>query len=340
MPEEDTRRTSIGLLVVVILVLAGVLGCSGRESPSAPKQAEKITLAVTPWPASAPLYIAYEQGYFRDEGLDVTLDSYISGHLGLAAVLSGKADLAAAADTPIARAVVDGEPLAVVATVSEIDRAIRIIARKDKGISAPDDLKGRKIGLVAGTAAEFFLHIYLTSLYLNPQDVQIVNLATDQVVDALLSGEVDAVSTWSPHTLVLRDKLAGNALVLPDLSLYTMTWNIVATREFAKNNPQRIEKFMRAILRANRFIQEHTAEARAMMAQHIGTDSALYESEWQDYSFTAVLDQSLIFNLEDQARWMIRSEAGRARPGPNFMDFIDADRLKAVQPEAVRIAGE
>lgn len=331
------HKTIITLLAVVGLVLTGIAGCGGKVDQSAPEQAEKITLAVTPWPASAPLYIAYEKGYFRDEGLDVTLDSYISGHLGLDAVLSGKADLAAAGDTPIARAAVDGKPLAVVATVSEIDRAILIIAKKDKGISAPGDLKGKKIGLVAGTTAEFFLHLYLTSLYLTPNDVQILNLETDQVVDSLLNGEVDAVSTWSPHTLVLRDKLGSDALVLPDPSLYTMTWNIVGTQEFAKNHPEQIKKFLRAILRANAFVQEHTAEARAITAKHIGTDSALYEREWEDYSFTAMLDQSLMLSLEDQARWMVRTEAGNARMPPNFLDYIYADGLRGVKPDTVNI---
>jgi NitT/TauT family transport system substrate-binding protein len=332
-------KTRIPLLIVVAFVISGIAGCTPKEEQSASKQLEKITIAVTPWPASAPIYVAHEKGYFRDEGLDVTLHSYISGHLGLDAVLSGKVDLATCGDTPIARAVADGKPVAVVATIAEIDRAIRIIARKDRAISRPNDLRGKKIGLVRGTTADFFLHTYLAVAYIDPKDVRVVNVATDKLVDALLKGEVDAVSTWSPFTLVLLERLGSNALVLDQPNIYIMTWNIAVTQRFAKNSPERIKKFLRAIVRANRFIKEHPDEARTISAKHIGTDSPLYEREWSDYDFAAKLGQSLILNLEDQARWMINEEVGSDRKFPDFMDFIYTDILKAVRPGAVTIAG-
>jgi len=316
-----------------------MIGCGPKEEKSAPKQLEKITIAVTPWPASAPIYVAHEKGYFRDEGLDATLHSYISGHLGLDAVLSGKVDLATAGETPIARAVIDGKPVAVVATISEIGRAIRIIARRDRAILRPKDLRGKKIGLVRGTTADFFLHTYLAVAYIDPKDVRVVNVATDKLVDALLKGEVDAVSTWSPFTLVLLERLGSNAVILDQPNFYIMTWNITVTQQSAKNSPERIKKFLRAIVRANSFVKENPGEARTISAKHIGTDSPLYEREWPDYDFTAKLGQSLILNLEDQARWMINEEVGSARIPPDFMDFIYTDALEAVRPGAVTIAG-
>ncbi|MBI2872373.1 MAG: ABC transporter substrate-binding protein [Chloroflexi bacterium] len=329
-------KTIVAVTAIIAFVLSGVAGCGG----GALKSAEKVTIGVVPWPASASLYIADEKGYFRDEGLDITLYSYASGHLGLADVLAGKADLAAAGDTPIARAALDGKPLAVVVTLSEIDRAILIIARKDRGISVADDLKGKRIGVVSGTTADFFLHVYLATSYISLQDIQVVNLEADKLVDALLSGEVDAVSTWSPHTLVLRDQLGSNARVLDDPGLYTMTWDIVATQEFSKSNPERIKRFLRAVVRANSFITEHPDEARAISAKYIGADSPLYEQEWNDYRFTARLDESLILNLEDQARWMVKAEAGSAQRRPNFLDLIYTEGLKAAQPEGIGITGK
>jgi NitT/TauT family transport system substrate-binding protein len=301
---------------------------------------EKITIGVTSWPASAPLYIAHEKGYFRDEGLDATLAPFESGHLALAAVLAGKSDIAGAADTPVARAAVNGRKLAIVATICEIERSILIIARKDRGISSADALRGKRVGLVLGSAAEFFLHIYLTTHHIPARDVRLVNLAPDKVVDTLLNGEVDAVCTWAPHTIELREKLGSSAQVLHDPSLYTMTWNIAARREFAEDNPERIKKFLRAVIRANSFIREHPEDARAITAEKIGAKGVLYEKEWQEYSFSASLDQSLILNLEDQSRWMIKREPGANRGIPNFMDSIFTDGLKAVSPKEVRISGK
>jgi len=337
---QRTQGDGIALLATVISILAVIAGCSRNDVQREPQRREKITIAVTTWPASAPLYIAHEKGYFRDEGLDATLESYESGHLALDDMLSGKSDIAGAADTPIARAVVNGRKLVIVATIAEIERAILLIARKDRGISSPDDLRNKRIGLVAGSAAEFFLHIYLTTSHINPGDVRVVNIAPDKVVNALLGGEVDAVSTWAPHTIMLREKLGRNAQILHDPSLYTMTWNVAARRQFVRENPERIGKFLRAVIRANSFIRDHPGEARALTARKIGAQGALYEKEWQDYSFSASLDQSLILNLEDQSRWMMKKEAGAVRATPNFMEFIFTDGLQAVRPKEVRIIGK
>jgi hypothetical protein len=59
-----------------------------------------------------------------------------------------------------------------------------------------------------------------------------------------------------------------------------------------------------------------------------------------DYPFTASLEQILLLNLEDQARWMIRKYLESTRSPPNFMHFIEADGLKNVEPTAVRITGK
>lgn len=337
---RDDMYRAFALLLMVVFLLIGMFGCSRKDEQGASEKIKKITLAVTPWPASAPIYVAHEKGYFKDEALDLTLQTYLSGHLGIDAVLSGKADLATAGETPIVRAAVEDRPLAVIATICEIDRAILIIGRKDKGISAPQDLKGKRIGVVAGTTSDFFLHIYLTTSYIDPKEIRIVNLSTDKVAGALLIGEVDAVSTWSPHTIVLRDKLGSNGIVLHDPNIYTMTWDIAATKDFVKKNPEGIKRFLRAILRAHRFITEQPDETRAICSIHIGADNPLFEREWTDYRFTVKLDQSLLLNMEDQARWMSNREGGGDRRPPNFMDFIDTEGLKAVSPEAVWIIGK
>ncbi|MFO7460478.1 MAG: NrtA/SsuA/CpmA family ABC transporter substrate-binding protein, partial [Desulfatiglandales bacterium] len=201
------------MLLVSALFLTGQAGCSGEGERHSPKEHVNTVIAVTPWPASAGLYVAQEKGYFKDEGLDVAFHSYISGHLGLDAAISGKAHFVTVGDTPIARAVIEGKPVAVVATLCEINRAVLIVARKDRGILSPEDLRGKRIGVVVGTTADFFLNIFLTTSYIPRTEVRIVGLETEEVVNALARGEVDAVSTWFPHTLAASDRLGDKGIV-------------------------------------------------------------------------------------------------------------------------------
>jgi NitT/TauT family transport system substrate-binding protein len=329
------RAVLIALAVSLVLVSHAACNSTGRQTPG-----QKVTVGVVPWPASTALYIAQEKGYFKDERLDVVFETFASGHLALAAVLEGKVTFAGCADTPIARAVVEGKKPAVIATISEINRAILIIGRKDRGISSVRDLRGKKIGLAGGSAAEYYLSSYLTAFMISLNNVQIVNVAADKVVEALVNGEVDAVSTWSPHTIVLLDRLGDNATVLTDPGFYVMSWNIVVTPEFARDNQKKVERFLRAVSRANDFIRKRPVEARAILTKHMGLESTLYEKEWQDYRFTLALEQGLILDLEDQARWMANGGITNAGSVPNFLDFIYAGSLRLVLPEAVRIAGK
>ena len=333
------RKMITALLLLSAFVLFATIGCDRENKPDASKKDEVISVAEVPWPASAAIYIARENGYFKDEGIDVHLQSYISGHLGLAAVLSKKVDFTVAGDTPLARAIVEGKPVAVVATLCEINRAIVIVARKDKGILSPHDLKGKRVGVVAGTTADFFLNIFLTTSYIDSADVTIVNLPTEKVVDALIRGEVDAVSTWSPHTIVAMEKLGDNGIILDDPSIYKMTWNLMTTKEFAESHPERVRKVLAAIVRANEFIAKHPEQARAIISKNFIAGDSRLEKEWKEYGFTTALDQSLILNLEDQARWMISKEPRGDRRLANVMDYIYTDGLEAIDPSAIEIVG-
>ncbi|MEW6721602.1 MAG: NrtA/SsuA/CpmA family ABC transporter substrate-binding protein [Thermodesulfobacteriota bacterium] len=330
------RLFSLRLVFAVLILLAG---CDRGPALPGAGGGKKITVALTPWLASVPIYLAQEKGYFRDEGLDVALRPFESGHLGLAAVLSGGADFATAGETPIARAAVDGKPVMVVATLAEVDDAILIIARRDRGIRVACDLRGKTVGRVAGTTAHFFLDIYLTTDHIDPKDVRIVDLPADRVVRSLMNGEVDAVSTWAPHTTTLQDMLGANAVVLYEPGLYTMTWNLIAARELAQRDPDVVARFLRAILRAERLVAERPAEARAAAVRAFGSAGVSVEREWSRCRFVTRLDQSLLLYLEDQARWMIRKEAGR-RKAPNFRNHVFTKPLKTVSPEAVLIVGE
>ncbi|MBI5440699.1 MAG: NrtA/SsuA/CpmA family ABC transporter substrate-binding protein [Deltaproteobacteria bacterium] len=324
-------------LLWIVTVLTLLSACDRNPGRPPAGELKKVNVDVTPWPASASLYIAHDMGYYREEGLDATLQTHTSGHLGLAAVVSGQADFAVSGETPIARAAINGKPFVVVATVCEIDRAILIIGRKDRGVAAPGDLRGKRVGVVPGTTAEFFLDMYLAVSHVDRKGLRVVELAPDKIVDALLKGQVDAVSTWAPQTTILRDKLGANGVALNEPGLYRMTWNVTVAKDLPGRDPELIARFLRAIAKANRFIAEEPAEARVLTAKNTGMEAAALEKEWGDYRPMTVLDQNLILYLEDQTRWMLKKENG-ANKVPNFLEYVHTEGLKAVSPEAVRIA--
>ena len=334
-------RTIILLMILLIAAGAAHGDENTRQIDPASDQSAAVRVAVTPWPGSASIFVAEEKGYFKEEGLRVTLQSLESGHLSLNALLSGNADLATMGDTPIARAVLRGRDLRVLATIAKTSRAIGIVARKDRGISGPEDLSGKTVGVVPGTTAQVFLYAYLATSYIDPEKVRITHIPPDKVETLLMTGEVDAVSTWAPHSDRLMEKLGDQAVLLQDPSIYTMTWNLAAMQSFVEKHPSRIRKFLRAVIRANRYMSEATDQARAAVSARISSETAtISEEEWQSFTFTAELDQSLILNLEEQARWMIERGYAQAETPPNFLNILHTVCLKAVKPESVQIPGK
>ena len=103
------------------------------------------------------------QGYYLQEGLEATPHLHPYGKLALQEVLDGKADFATVAETPVMFAIMKGEKISIIATIQTSNRNNAILARKDKGILTPDDLKGKKIGATFGTTSAIFYGRFFSS---------------------------------------------------------------------------------------------------------------------------------------------------------------------------------
>ena len=91
--------------------------------------------------------IALVKDYLREEGLDATAQPHAFGKPALLSVINGKADIATVGDTPIVFAVMGGKKITVLAVIQTSNRNEAIVARRDKGIAKPSDLKGKKSAL-------------------------------------------------------------------------------------------------------------------------------------------------------------------------------------------------
>lgn len=335
-PRKSFCRIAVAIPVAAFAFL--LLGCQERASPES-RTVDKVALAVSTLGGSAPIFVAEEAGYFEEEGLSVTMSLHTSGQQAMTEMLQGNANFATVGDTPFAKAVVDGKSVNIIATVGANSHANGIVARKDHGLWEPQNLVHRRVGRVPWTTADFFLHVYLTTLHINPADVELVDLEPATVSKALDNGEIDAVATWRPYLTMTADNLGTNAVILHDPSLYTMTWTVVVRPEWAQAQGRAVRKFLRALIRATNYIKRNPDEARDIYGRRAGLKGSSLEAAWEGWMFDVSLDQSLILDLEDQARWVLRRKGVRQSP-PNFLEAIQADALQAVSPSSVTIPGK
>jgi ABC-type nitrate/sulfonate/bicarbonate transport system substrate-binding protein len=332
MPMRKEFAAQLLPLVAVCCVLLS--GCEPKKPASPP---EKVTIAITKNLNPVLVKIADAKGFFREEGLDATLQVHSFGKAALQSLLDGKADLAMAADTPIMFAMMRGALLSVLATIDTSTRDEAIVAVKDRGITAAADLKGVRVGVTLGTAGDYFLDSFLVLNSLSRQEVTIVDMKPEEMTEALLQGKVDAVSTWQPQIANLRRVLGERGIMLHSDSIYTETFDIVSMRTLTRQRPEAIRRLLRALGRAEGFVAANLEESQRIMAEFSGMDAELLAGIWTDFQYNLSLNQSLLVTLEDQARWAIKNGLVERGEMPNFFEALYIDGLKSVKPDTVRI---
>jgi ABC-type nitrate/sulfonate/bicarbonate transport system substrate-binding protein len=333
------RKIALSWIIVSISVVTcglAIVSCEGKlDRPAGPP--EKVTLAYTTNPNSALVQVALKKGYFAAEGIDIVAQPHLYGKAAVAALVEGKADLATAAETPFIFAVMKGSNIFAVATIQTATKDTAIVVRKDRGINNPQDLKGHKVGVTFGTSGEFFLSSFLTVNAIEQKNITIVDLQPEQTVDALLKGEVDAVSAWNPNVILAQKKLGNNGAIFYGETAFTETFCLTGNQDFVRKNPGAIKKVLKALVRAEKFVKQDPAAAQTIVAEIIGMDVALLADIWPVFNYSVELEQSLLVTLDDVTRWAMRTKLVKEKKMPNYLDFIYMDGLAEVKPEALRI---
>jgi NitT/TauT family transport system substrate-binding protein len=120
---------------------------------------------------------------------------------------------------------------------------------------------------------------------------------------------------------------------------YLMTWNIVGQRDFVDGNPELIRKLLRAVIKAEAYMNKHADEAITITAEACRIGAGFLKSEWNNYRFDVRLGEGLLINLEDQARWALKNYYRGRTTIPDFTGMIDTRDLRSVEPDAVTLRG-
>lgn len=326
---------------LTLMFIAALMGCHKSSPQNAEQQGaeplQKITVAYTFQPQSTLVHIAMAKGYFAGEGLDVQPLMHTHGKSALQSVVENKADFATVAETPVMFSVLKDEKIFVIANIEASTTNNAIVARKDAGISAPDDLKGKRIGFTPGTTSDFFLDSLLTANGLTRKEIQPVALKPEEMQDAIMAKKVDAVSTWNYPLTQINRQLGSDGTIFYDREIYTEMFNIAARQDFVQKNPETVKRFLRALIKAENFVAQNPDEAQAIMSSATKIDKSLIHEVWNDFNYHVVLDQALLITLEDETRWAMKAKLTDQAIMPDFLSFVHLDSLRAVKPDAIKM---
>ncbi len=241
----------------LILALAAAACCS-----EAIAQQNKVNVGLTRLATDIALFVAEKRGYFKDEGLDVSLVNFQSAAVMIVPMTSGDIDvMAGAASAGLYNGLARGLDIRLVASKVTTPKGFTsqtLIVRKDHfdsgKVKTVAQLKGLKVANAApGTAAMGSLTRMLKTGGLTLKDVEFVNLAYPQMVVALKNGAIDAALPAEPFTM---EAVKGNLAVplVRDDEVYPghEIASMMMSGKLIRERRSEAVKFMKAFLRGVR----------------------------------------------------------------------------------------
>ena len=300
--------------------------------------ADTLRIAASRAPVSLPLYVAQQRGFFADEHLTVTMTDCVGGTRCLRQLFDDKADLATTSEMPVVLQAFVQPDVAIVATMAHASDNLKLIARKTSGVTSSGQLGGRRIGVIVGTASQYLLETHLLDVGVDPRRVTMVPLQAEETVAALRSGRIDAVAVWEPFGYAALHGADAVGLRLPLGGGYIESYDLVARRSLFRRDDE-LARLLRAIERAEQFIQARPAEAQAILREQLKLDQHFVDWVWGGLGFRLSLDQALVSTMEGEVRWAQREGHVAGGGRPNVLTLIHAGPLKSVKPDAVGTGG-
>jgi NitT/TauT family transport system substrate-binding protein len=231
-----------------------------------------------------PLTIAEQLGYFKEEGLNLTISDFAGGSQALRAVVGGSADVVSGAYEHTLNMQPKGQYLQCFVQQGRAPQiAIGITTARAKDYKSPKDLKGLKVGVSAPGSSTHFI----STGGLKPSDISVIGVGLGATaITALKSGQIDAVSNTDPVMTKLEQD--GDVKIIADTRTLRGTEQVLggpmpaaclyAPVDFIRKNPGTVQALTNAIVRADRWIQSASPQdvLRTVPESYLLADKALY----------------------------------------------------------------
>ncbi|ADG83309.1 ABC transporter substrate-binding protein [Thermincola potens] len=268
------------VLAALMLITPFLAGCAkqpagqtkattntGEPTEKQPKLQKVVVAEATRGEYWLPVYLAHQLGYFKEEGLEAEFVTYKDGPLALLGLVSGDAQFCIIGFEPVLRAYEQGKKTKVILTTT-YNQPYMFATRK--GINKISDLKGKVIFAGMPSSAPYaFARAVLKTAGLDPdKDVTFANLEYGAEIAALSKGEIDGTyvrASRYPEFTAIGANILVDATDPPQHkkifgSERYEAMTVQVTDDFIKTNPETVQKFVNAVVKAMKWQFDHSDE--------------------------------------------------------------------------------
>ena len=247
---------------------------------------------------------------------------------------AGKSHLATNSETQVLRSSYANPDLRMILTVAECP--YRIVARRSAGIAALADLRGKKIGVMRKSSAEYFLDRMLRTAGLTTDDATLVPFMAKTAAplthmpQSLHNGELDAMTVWEPQLQRAVKVLGEHAIVFCDSAVYSERFNLCTTQANLDDPALRpkIVAFVRALIAATKELRRDPSEAQRLVAQAAELDIETVKDAWPFLTYPASLSPNLADILLPVDVWVAKETARGPRTRGELAKLIDGGVMR------------
>jgi len=305
-------------LVVLLVAMAGRLSCT----QSAPKPLRVGYLLGDLH--HLPLFVALDQGFFKDEGIDVQIvGPFDAGPAEMDALASNQLDMGYVGLAPAVLAAARKVELSIISGVNQEGSGLAV----EKNINSVADLKSKKVATPApGSIQYVMMGMLLSNNKMTFQDLDLFpgTIKPPDMPGALQTGRISGYFVWEPY--VAKSVVSGTGKVLiesKDIWPGHPCCVVVTRNDFASKNANTVATVLRVHQRAIKFIADNPAEAKIIAAKFTKLDAATIDEAFKRVIYTSTL------NKDDVKRFMKEimslGETGVIKPIITSADVPDID---------------
>ncbi len=288
--------------LAMLLMVATMAGC-GDKGNAAKESSTKVVLnEVAHSIFYAPMYVAIEEGYFAEAGIELTLVTGFGADKTMTAVLTGEADIGFMGSESTIYTYVGGTEDYVVNFAQLTQRAGNfLVSREPVENFSWDMIKGKDVlGGRAGGMPEMVFEYILAKNGIDPA----VDLRIDQSIDfgstaaAFSGGQGDYTVEFEPHATALEQKGEGYVVAsLGEDSGYVPYTSFSAKKSYLKDNKDTVQAFTNALQKGMDYVRSHTPEeiAKVIAPQFQETDMETLTTIVERYYVQDTWKENLIF---------------------------------------------
>ena len=324
---KNQIRKLISLSMIIILSLVSLIGCTTSKEEG--DSNNKVRIAIQPYPLYTPIYVAKELGTLetalKEINKEVQWTSLKSGPLVNESFASGQQDIGVVGDVPAIIAKSSGQNNIIISNASYGEKALAVLVKSGSKIKDPSQLKGKKIAYVKGSYAHHLLSVVLERAGLTLNDIESVNLAAGDIPSAIESGEVDAGVLWEPFITQLVDQNRVDVLV-DGTNIKRGNLVVVATKDYATNNPEVIQTFLKVYNEAAKYIVDNPKEAAKLVSGDFGLSEDELVEVFKNFNYSPKISDDDISELKAVEEFLRKEKLTSSKV--DIDKFIDKSYLK------------